>query len=179
MRIYYNYNEYKKSKRATDTSHFFNMILAYFEMFVGVGNIAGFIGLGIVFYEMLEGISDFNDLFLLFGIALLVAIVDSIVIYIHLSINFVCERMAINDDYALKQEHKPLILKEHKMQYFDSIKYCFSRFYIYLPFVLIGICSVSSLLFGLSNSEMLSLVLGALFTGLDVFLIFVIKRRLS
>lgn len=148
-------------------------------MFVGVGNIAGFFGLGIFFYEMLEGISDFNDFLLLFGIALLVAIVDSFVIYIHFSINYVCERMAINDDYALTQEHKPLILKEHKMQYFDSIKYCFSRFYIYLPFVLIGICSVSSLLFGLSNSEMLSLVLGALFTGLDVFLIFVIKRRLS
>ena len=87
--------------------------------------------------------------------------------------------MAINDDYALKQERKSLILKEHKMQYFDSIKYCFSRFYIYLPFVLIGICSVSSLLFGLCNSEMLSLVLGALFTGFDVFLIFVIKRGIS
>ena len=157
MRIYYNYNEYKNSKRATDTSHFLNMILAYFEMIVGVGNLAGFIGLGIVFYEMLEGISDFNDFLLLFGIALLVAIVDSIVIYILLSINFVFERMAINYYYALKQERKSLILKEHKMQYFDSIKYCFSRFYIYLPFVLIGICSVSSLLFGLCNSEMLSL----------------------
>ena len=83
MRIRYNYNEYKTSKRATDTSQFLNMILAYLEMIVGVGNLAGFIGLGIVFYEMLEGVSGFNDFLLLFGIALLVAIVDSIVIYIH------------------------------------------------------------------------------------------------
>ena len=179
MRIRYNYNEYKCSKRATDISNSFNRIFAYLSMFIGLGNLVGFLGLGETFYKMLEGGSDSNDFLLLFGIALLVAIVDSIVIYIHLSVDFICERMAINDDYSIKQELKPLILKEHKMRYFNIIKYWFSRFYIYLPFVLIGVCTVSSLLFGLCNSEMLSLFLGALFTGLDVFLIFVIKRKLS
>ncbi len=66
MRIRYNYNEYKTSQRATDASHSLNMILAHFEMIVGIGNLAGFIGLGIVFYEMLEGVSGFNDFLLLF-----------------------------------------------------------------------------------------------------------------
>lgn len=179
MRIYYNYTNYKNSKRATNTSHFLNMVLAYFEVFVGIGNLFGIFGLGAVFYELLEGKSVFYDLLLTFGLALLIIIVDSIVIYIHLCINYVCEKMAITDDYTLKTDDKLLILKEHKEQHLENIKFCFSRFFIYSPFILIGICTVSSLLFGLFNSKIIFSVFGAIFTILDLLLVLLIKRKLS
>lgn len=178
MRIRYKYKKYNTSERATALSETSSMILATFSTIIGIGNFFGFFGLGASFYEMLEGKSDFNNTLLMFGCAALISLADFVIIYIYFVINCICERMAIKDDKSLTPEQKSLFLKENKTEYFDCIRYLFPRFCICLPLVLIAICAISSFIYGLLNSELLCLVMGALIIGIVVFLLFVIKRKL-
>lgn len=181
MRINYSYKKYEDSKIASDTSHFLNLIMAFFSLVISVANFAATFLYACTIYEKLAN----NELFpweyqILF---LIVYVVDLIYLFINFSIEALCDNIALSLKLqGVDEKLKKVILKNNRIKILNPFWHIAKMSVLYVPLLNIAIVFIPILICGLICNNSFYIIFSALMLLLDVgvclFIKFYRKRRI-